>query len=141
MGLYVITGPPAAGKSKWVRSHAKTDDITIDFDRIAATLTPNPVEHDPPRHIVDVAMAARRAAVTAAMRQVNNVDVYIIHSMPSVRQVDYYQRNGGQMITLNPGREECMARAAASNRPNRSFRIIDEWYSRYATPAYAKADW
>lgn len=40
MTVYIITGPPAAGKTTWVRDHAKPGDITIDFDTIAATLSP-----------------------------------------------------------------------------------------------------
>jgi predicted kinase len=32
--LHVITGPPASGKTHWVKQHAKRNDITIDFDAI-----------------------------------------------------------------------------------------------------------
>ncbi|WP_165683056.1 AAA family ATPase, partial [Mycobacteroides abscessus] len=48
MTLYLVTGPPAAGKSTWVRQHAKHGDITIDYDAIASVLTPAGGDpHDP----------------------------------------------------------------------------------------------
>ncbi|MEU0174083.1 hypothetical protein ABZ178_12105 [Streptomyces massasporeus] len=37
--LYVITGPPAAGKSSWIDAHAKPEDVVIDLDRITVALT------------------------------------------------------------------------------------------------------
>lgn len=40
MTLYLVTGPPAAGKSTWVRKHATHGDITIDYDALATVLTP-----------------------------------------------------------------------------------------------------
>ena len=37
--LYVVTGPPAAGKSAWIQARAKAADVVIDLDRIASALT------------------------------------------------------------------------------------------------------
>ena len=137
----MVTGPPAAGKSAWVRTRAKDGDITIDFDRMAATLTPNVVNHDPPKHIVTIAIAARKAAIRTALPMSWTRDVYVIHSMPSRRQLAEYGQYDAQIITLDPGREECLQRASADNRPKRSFEIINEWYARNTNQAYAKADW
>ena len=36
--LYVVTGPPTAGKSSWIEARAKPTDIVIDLDRIALAL-------------------------------------------------------------------------------------------------------
>ena len=40
MTVYVITGPPAGGKTTWVRERAKPGDITIDYDTLAQALSP-----------------------------------------------------------------------------------------------------
>src|SRR5213596_2588996 len=37
--LYVITGPPAAGKSSWIEARARPTDVVIDLDRITAALS------------------------------------------------------------------------------------------------------
>ncbi|MCX4673010.1 hypothetical protein OG453_41345 [Streptomyces sp. NBC_01381] len=37
--LYVVTGPPAAGKSSWIEAHATARDVVIDLDRITVALS------------------------------------------------------------------------------------------------------
>lgn len=36
--LYVVPGPPTAGKSSWIDARAKPTDIVIDLDRITRAL-------------------------------------------------------------------------------------------------------
>jgi predicted kinase len=141
VSLTVITGPPASGKTYWVKQHAKRNDITIDFDAIVSVLTPATTSHDPPRHIVDVAIQARYAAIKTALYWANHgIDVFIIHAMPSDKQLARYQQANANIITIDPGQDVCIERAHADKRPARSLRIINEWY---ATPqrTYVQADW
>jgi dephospho-CoA kinase len=39
MALYVITGPPAAGKTTYVATHARPGAVVLDCDRLAVALT------------------------------------------------------------------------------------------------------
>jgi dephospho-CoA kinase len=82
--LYVVTGPPAAGKSSWIEAHATQRDIVIDLDRITRALTaPGAPQwnHDPIAS--KVALRARYAAIDEALKHLDQVDVYLIHTMPS----------------------------------------------------------
>jgi hypothetical protein len=123
-----VLGPPASGKSTWVREHAKPGDITIDYDAIANILTPpdgKPYKHTP--HVQAVTKAARQAAIDAALK-LTDCDVYVIHSMPGQRTIDRYVRLGAQVVTIDPGIDVVMARCKAE-RPWQMQVAVKEWYA------------
>ncbi|RIR04089.1 AAA family ATPase [Mycobacteroides abscessus] len=129
MTLYLVTGPPAAGKSTWVRQHAKHGDITIDYDAIASVLTPAGGDpHDPPQHIRSVTKAARLAAIDTALTFAVQCDVYLIHSMPGEGLLARYRSAGAQVITIDPGQSVVMARCK-SERPWRMAQAAKRWYA------------
>ena len=137
MTLYLITGPPAAGKSTYVREHAKHGDITIDYDHIASALTPPGADtHEQPQHIKAVTKAARQAAIDTALNHTNTCDVYIIHSMPSPRLLTEYQRRGAQVVTIDPGPDVVLTRCKAE-RPWRMTQAAKEWYAHRNTERMA----
>ena len=129
MTLYLVTGPPAAGKSTWVREHAQHGDITIDYDTLAATLTPpGGKPHDWPPAVKAVTKAARQAAIDTAIQHATTTDVYVIHSNPSQRLIDHYANVGAQVVTIDPGRATVLARAK-KERPWRIQQAAKEWYT------------
>ena len=135
MTLYLIVGPPAAGKSTWVRQQAKPGDITIDYDTIAEAL--GSTGHDHPDHVKAVTKAARQAAIDTALTLADDHDVYIIHSMPSARLLRHYRNHGAQVITIDPGRDVVLARCK-QERPWRIGQAAKEWYDG-RRPGYDEA--
>lgn len=132
MTVHIVTGPPAAGKSTWVREHAKPGDITIDYDALAQALSPElPADvADQQPHIVAVIQAARSAAIDEATTgEYQQRDVYIVHAMPDRHAMNRYRRFGFQVTTIDPGYSECMRRAAAERTP-RQQAVVDDWYRR-----------
>ncbi len=146
MALFLVIGPPAAGKSTWVREHAKPGDITIDYDALACTLAVHGDDpHQHPDHVRAVTKAARQAAIDAALA-ITAADVYVIHSTPSPALLARYQQHGAQVITIDPGYDIVMARCKAE-RPWRIHQAAKRWYSertaaseRVAGLASARAD-
>jgi hypothetical protein len=133
MTLYVITGPPAAGKSTWVREHATHGDIVIDYDLLANTLTvPDPTgsDHDHTAAVKAVAKAARKAAIDKALTLTDS-DTYLIHSTPSPTLLRYYRDRGAEIITVDPGIDVVMARAR-KERPWWMQPVIKRWYDDQA---------
>ena len=124
--IYLITGPPASGKTTWVREHAQPGDITIDYDTIAQVLSPHLDTHDHPKHVQAVTKAARQAAIDAAVT-VTDGDVYVIHGMPSARLTEKYRALGAQVVTIDPGEDIVLARCKAE-RPWRMTQAAKEWY-------------
>lgn len=125
--IYLVTGPPAGGKSTWVREHAKPGDITIDFDAIANVLTPpdgKPHKHTPA--VQAITKAARQAAIDTALTT-PSINVYIIHSAPGTAAVQRYQALGAHIITIDPGEDVVMARCRAE-RPWQIQQAAKHWY-------------
>lgn len=129
--LYVVIGPPAAGKSTWCRQQARPGDVVIDFDRLALALNPDrdPDSHDHPNTIKAVTKAARQAAIDKALTLTHQCDVYLIHSTPSAQLLARYKSAGAQIVTIDPGKEVVMARAKAE-RPWWMHGAIKKWYDQ-----------
>jgi hypothetical protein len=134
--VFVVTGPPASGKSTWVRAHAKAGDITIDYDDLVHALSPD-VSSDPteqPSHVAMAAMCARDAAINEAVDTHGycgpiNHDVYVVHAMPDRHALNRYRKHGAQIITIDPGYDECIRRAGAERTP-RQVAMVQDWYVR-----------
>jgi hypothetical protein len=128
--LYVITGPPTAGKSSWITAHAKPRDIVIDLDRIALALAgPGADHHDHDEILLRVTHRARFAAIDEACRHLDEVDVYLIHTQPGTKASARYKRLGARIIVVDPGRDVVMQRVKAMRQPGME-RVATRWYSK-----------
>lgn len=132
MALYVVQGPPAAGKTTWVQQRAKHGDIVIDLDAIAAALTPD-AGHNHPTAVLRCARQARRAAIDEAFRHSGDVDVYVIHALPSAKAVTMYAEHGARMVTIDPGRDVVEQRIA-EQRPRSTLAFAARWYAQLGSP-------
>src|SRR5690606_1902100 len=126
--LYVVTGPPASGKSTWIEAHAKPSDIVIDLDRITSALTgPGaPAWNQHPLHL-RVAHRARYAAIDEALQLLDQLDVYLIHTMPSPKALAKYKRHSARIVTVDPGEDVVMQRIRAMRSPTME-RVASRWY-------------
>lgn len=132
MTLYVVSGPPAAGKSSWIRANATARDIVIDLDLIATSLAgPGAPQwnHDPT--LLKVAHRARFAAIDEALRHREQVDIYLIHTQPSARAIAKYRRHQAQFVTVDPGRDIVMQRIADMRDPGMTA-VATRWYREAA---------
>lgn len=136
--LYVITGPPASGKSSHAMAQARPTDIVVDYDRIAVALAgPGADSHDHHHVLKRVAHKARYAAIAEALDRVDATDVYLIHSMPSETNLARYRALGARVVTLDPGRAVVEARCRA-DRPQ-LLAVVGKWYAWHARQAEGAA--
>ncbi|MFD5041970.1 AAA family ATPase [Streptomyces sp. NPDC058377] len=130
--LYVITGPPASGKSSWITARARPTDIVIDLDRITLALAgPGAPQWTQDATLVKVAQRARFAAIDEAMKHRETVDVYLIHTMPSAKAEARYLRLGARIITVDPGRDVVMQRVR-DMRQDGMVAVATRWYNAQA---------
>lgn len=133
--LFLVTGPPAAGKSTWVRQHAKPGDITIDYDAIAAVLTPlDSGERKYSAAVAAATKAARRAAIDVALEFRNETDVYVIHATPSEQMLRFYRRLGARVVVVDPG-EATVLKRCREQRPWQMQKVAKRWYEGSGRPA------
>ena len=126
--LYVVTGPPAAGKSSWIQAHATARDIVIDLDLITRALTGPGApgwNHDPLHQ--RVAQKARYAAIAEAEQLIDRLDVYLIHTLPKAKALIRYRRLGARIVEVDPGQDVVMARIEAMRSPEMK-RVATRWY-------------
>jgi predicted ABC-type ATPase len=129
--LYVVTGPPAAGKSTWIQAHATRRDIVIDMDRIAQALTgPGAPAWNQDAIVQRVAQRARFAAIDEAVKHRDEVDVYLIHTMPSPKARARYQQLGADIVVVDPGEDVVRERVRAM-RSGGMDRVVTRWYRHY----------
>lgn len=126
--LYVVTGPPAAGKSTWIEAHAKPEDVVIDLDRITTALTgpgaPQWSQH--PLHL-RIAHRARYAAIDEALQLLDQLDVYLIHTMPSAKAMAKYKRHEARIVVVDPGQAVVLQRIRTMRSPDVE-RVATRWY-------------
>ncbi|MFI9344936.1 hypothetical protein ACIG0D_27275 [Streptomyces sp. NPDC052773] len=130
--LYVVTGPPAAGKSSWIEARARATDIVIDLDRITqALMGPGAPAWSQHPIAMKVAHRARYAAIDEAVKHIGEVDVYLIHTMPSPKWLARYRRHGAEVVAVDPGKDIVMQRIKDMRAPGLQA-VATRWYAQQA---------
>lgn len=127
--LYVVTGPPAAGKTSWIEAHATARDVVIDLDRITVALTgPGAPQWNQHELHLRIAHRARYAAMDEALQHLDRLDVYVIHTQPSAKAMAKYKRLKARVVVVDPGQAIVMQRIAAMRSKDME-RVATRWYN------------
>ena len=130
MTLHVVVGPPCSGKSSFVSANAPAGAPRFDFDKVAATVGGMDFNHDRPGPVTDVVMAMRRGLYGWAFDPNTKIEeLWLIESSPTAATVERFDAMGAVFHVLDPGEEECVARAVRDGRPEGTVERIRAWYS------------
>lgn len=132
--ITIVSGAPCSGKTTYVRERAGLDDIVIDFDLIAQAFG-SPVSHDHAPVHVELARIARRESIASILRLTDAglwiPDVWIVDTAPQHLALTRYAAVGAHFELCDPGRDECLRRALADNRPDWTIPEIHRWYDTH----------
>lgn len=110
--VYLVAGPPCAGKSTYVRQRAKPGDLVLDQDVIGAR------------------------AMVAGLRQVaamTSGTAWVIRCAPGpTRRAELAAQLRAEVVLLRPDDAVLFARAAARANPRRAIQAVRDWIRREA---------
>lgn len=132
--IHVIMGPPEAGKSTYVASHAADDALVLDFDKLARSIQPmSDIRKERPAPLVAAAQGAWQGAFNRLVRLGDPVDVWIIKSLPTSRRhphmLDEWLALDYSLHVVDPGPATVSERLRADGRTHGEELIARRWYA------------
>ena len=105
--VMLVCGPPAAGKTTYVKEHAKPEDIVIDYDLIGISLGFG--RNRPDNSIVQI-LRARNERLAALSQVSSSATAWVIVGAPSSKLRKWWQDaldvKPEDVVLLMPGRRE-----------------------------------
>lgn len=139
--IHVVLGPPEAGKTTWVREHATSDALVLDYDAVAEAIQTGSNQRGEYMHaLATVVGGAWSGAYNRLIRLPDPVDVWIIKALPTVARnthilADWIALNYDITI-IDPGSSTVMERLAADHRSSQAEQTARQWYSLGLTQSH-----
>ena len=131
----IVAGPPAGGKTTWVREQAQSGDLVIEWEAIVEALIGEPTrsQDEPTRELVG---AMRQAAIEKLAEQVevgDAVRAWVIIGAPSMKErQELAERLKADVVVvlceLSEGRSRIEADAS---RPDEQMAALERWWDAY----------
>lgn len=129
MTIHVVYGPPCSGKSSYVAEHAEPGTPRFDHDAIASVVAGHQLNHDVPSGVGKLVTAMRRGMVGYLLdEETPTPTTWLIWAWPPQKLIDVFAEMGAEFHLVDPGKEECIARAMRDNRPPGTVERIQQWY-------------
>lgn len=135
--IFLVYGPPLAGKTSYVESVANPGDLIIDMDSIWQCISGQP-RYVKPGKLRGVAFGVHSYLMDCAkVRNGKWQTCYIIGGYALISERERIVKDyGAREVFLEATKEECMARLMASDERDKDEwkRYIEEWFERYGPP-------
>lgn len=132
--IHIVSGPPCAGKSTYVREHKQPGDVVIDYGLLAEAIGDDHWDVKHPHVVHDM----RRAAIDRILEDADEMDAWIIDTDPTSASRSRYAEASADMVALDVPRVECERRALADERPQQTLDAIEAYFARDTKGAIMK---
>ena len=127
--IHVVMGPPCSGKSTYVQEHAAPGVARFDIEAVASAVAAEQIIDLPSGTVLDAVLAMRRGMTGWLLDAENPVDEFwLINTRPPDTLIQALAAQGAQFHVIDPGEEECIARATRRGRPDSTIDRIRQWY-------------
>lgn len=121
--IVLVTGPPASGKSTYVREHAAPEDLVVDYDALAQAIG-SPVTHGHASGHREAVKAARNALIRRIRAgEVEAPRAWIVSANPEAVRIFPHH----EVVRMDPG-EDVVRERVAQQRPAEFEALLDDWY-------------
>lgn len=135
--LFIVCGPPFAGKSQYVRREKWAADSVIDLDEIIERLAPGQHRWSGPTdpEIFNRAIRVRNGLLGSLAREKPTRRAWFVINAPSPMERVWWQTKlGGTIICIDPGLTTCVARSLQTPHPAYAEAGVRRWYSERVMP-------
>ena len=129
--ITVVYGPPASGKTTWVRKHITAGDLVIDFDAIMQAISFQS-DHMAPDTLRPFAEACRSTLIRM-LETTPTQRAFAIHSMLPDESRRSWQTMGAEFICIRTPAEVCKARIA-QRKHGATADVVDLWWRTHPQP-------
>lgn len=135
--VFLVYGPPLAGKNTWVHNAKSDGDLVIDLDNIWQAVTGLPRYVKPPK-LRSVVFRLRDDLLDAVRHRFGKwTKAYIIGGYPNTGERERLLNElQATPVFIEASKEECLRRLEADDERNRGewAEYISEWFTRYTPP-------
>ena len=135
--VYLVTGPPGAGKSRFVSQHAGSNDVCFDLDRIHESMSTAPGIHRDRKCLLGVSIPMREAFYKAVAARSGTWDnAWIITGAAKRSEIaGLLQTLRAEEVEILPSKDDCIRNIL--NDPQRGDKpsqvsLVNEWFSARA---------
>lgn len=139
--VYIVYGPPCAGKNTWVKENSDPDDLIVDIDRLYAAIRCERCDQfDKPSAIKNNAFALRDTLFDNIRTRYGRwQNAYIIGGFPNKAERERLEAKlSASSIFINTPKEICLERA--KTKPSEWKSYIHNWFERHNPPGSANEE-
>lgn len=135
--VYIVWGSPCAGKTTWVNSVARKEDLIMDMDKLWRAIKSDACgEYEKPKALQQNVFALRECMYDMIRTRLGKWhNAYIIGGYPLIAERERLQYAVGadKLIHIDTPREVCEQRA--SGKSEEWLGYIGDWWARYTPPS------
>ena len=135
-GIYIVYGPPLAGKTAFVRERMMRGDIVVDMDKLYEAISFLP-EYDKPNELLKNVLSVRNLLIDNIKTRFGKWNsAWVIGGYEDRFKREQVANDlGAELIFCDVSREECLRRLELSEelqyRKDEYRSYIDKWFERY----------